>query len=103
MCVITPSPDATSLPELMDTTGMPAATARRIAGPSAPLSGIDTTSPSGLVATAASISCDMATMSNVPGDWYSTPTPRSLPAASTPFLTTDQNGSDAWPCTTTTN
>ena len=48
-------PRKTSLPELIETTGMPAATARRIAGAS-PSDGIETTRPSGLVATAWSIS-----------------------------------------------
>ena len=43
-----------SLPELIETTGMPARTARRIAG-ARPGSGIETTSPSGRVATAWSI------------------------------------------------
>jgi hypothetical protein len=42
------------LPELMETTGMPALTARRMAG-ARPRSGIETTSPSGRVATAWSI------------------------------------------------
>jgi hypothetical protein len=51
----TPNERNCSLPELIDTTGMPALTARRIAG-LRPGSGIETTSPSGLVATASSIS-----------------------------------------------
>jgi len=45
-------------PELIDTTGMPARTARRIAG-ATPGSGIETTSPSGRPATARSMSARM--------------------------------------------
>ncbi len=41
-------------------------------------------------------------MSNVSGAWYSTVTPMSAAAASTPLAATDQNGSDACPCVTTT-
>ena len=70
--------------------------------PSAAASGIETTSPSGWLATAASISCAISTMSKVAGARYSTVAPVTFCASSTPFLTTDQNGSDAWPCTTTT-
>ena len=44
-----------SLPELIETTGMPAFTARRIAGASSSL-GTETTRPSGCAATASSIS-----------------------------------------------
>ena len=40
-------------------------------------------------------------MSNVSGAAYSTLTPMSLPAWSTPFLKIDQNGSDACPWVTT--
>ena len=54
-CASTPSRLNSALPELIETTGMPALTARRIAGAS-PGSGIETTSPSGLLATAWSIS-----------------------------------------------
>src|SRR5947207_6773476 len=43
----------------------------------------------------------MAHMSNVGGALYVTETPSSCAAALTPFDTTDQNGSDAWPCVTT--
>ena len=57
-----------SLPELIETTGMPACTARRIAGAS-PLDGIETTSPSGLVATAWSISSLMRSTLKTSGDW----------------------------------
>ena len=46
-------PADASLPELIEITGTPAFTARRIAGPR-PGSGTETTSPSGLLATAAS-------------------------------------------------
>ena len=83
-------------------TGMPASTAALMDGPRASASGTETTRPSGLEATAASISWAIATMSKVGGAWYSTLTPMSLPACSTPFWTTDQNGSDAWPWETTT-
>ena len=41
-------------------------------------------------------------MSKVSGARYSTVAPVTFCASSTPFLTTDQNGSEAWPCTTTT-
>src|ERR1051325_5403371 len=88
--------------KLIEMTGIPAATAFLIDGPSAFASGIDTTRPSGFEATAASINCDIATMSNFGGAWYSTLTPMSFAAASTPFFTTDQNGSEVWPCLTTT-
>ena len=43
----------------------------------------------------------MATMSKVSGARYSTLAPVSFAARSTPFLTTDQNGSLAWPWLTT--
>ena len=56
MCASVPIRRATSLPELIDTTGMPAFTARRIGAASSSL-GIETTSPSGCAATASSISC----------------------------------------------
>ena len=58
----------TSEPELIEITGMPAATAFFIDAPSAAASGIETTRPSGLEATAASISCAISTMSKVSGD-----------------------------------
>ena len=81
---------------------MPEATAFLIESPSASASGIETTRPSGCEATAASMICAICTMSKVPGERYSTVTPRSSAAWSTPFLTTDQNGSEAWPWLTTT-
>ena len=46
------------LPELIETTGIPARTARRIAPASAGV-GIDTTSPSGRLATASSMNWRM--------------------------------------------
>src|SRR6056300_42521 len=70
-------------------------------GPNASPSGMDTTNPSGSWFTAASINCDIATMSNVSGARYSTFAPVCCAASSTPFFTTDQNGSFAWPCDTT--
>ena len=76
---------------------MPASTAAWIEGPRASASGMETISPSGLEATAASMSWAMATMSKVPGAWYSTVTPMSSAAAMAPFCTTDQKGSEAWP------
>ena len=82
-------------------TGMPAATARSIDGPSASASGIDTTRPSGSWFTAASISWLIATMSKVSGERKSTFAPVCSAAFSTPFLTTDQKGSLAWPWATT--
>ena len=82
-------------------TGIPAATAFWMLGPSAFASGIETTRPCGFLATAASISCAILVMSNVSGAAYSTLTPMSLPAWSTPFLKIDQNGSDACPWVTT--
>jgi hypothetical protein len=51
----------------MEITGMPAATAFWIEGPSAEASGIDTMRPAGFWFTAASISWPMATMSKVSG------------------------------------
>ena len=102
MCSSAPSSLLTSRPESIEITGMPAATAARIESPSASASGIETTSPSGCEATAASISCAIATMSKVCGAWYWTSTPISSAASSTPFLTTDQNASDAWPWVITT-
>ena len=92
-----PSSLLTSSPLSIEMTGIPAATAARIESPNASASGIETTRPSGLVAMAASISCAMATMSKVAGAWYWTIAPILSPPASTPFLTTDQKGSDAWP------
>ena len=53
-----PSARERSLPELIETTGMPARIARRI-GPATPALGIDTTSPSGRVATASAIRASM--------------------------------------------
>jgi hypothetical protein len=43
----------------------------------------------------------MPTMSNVCGALYVTVAPMSFAARSTPFLTTDQNASDACPWVTT--
>ena len=102
-CTATPSSSRTSEPEFMEMTGMPDATAFLMASPSASASGTDTTRPSGCEATAASMICAICTMSKVSGARYSTVTPRSSAAWSTPFLTTDQNGSAAWPWLTTTN
>ncbi len=92
----------TSPPEFIETTGMPASTAFLICGPSALGSGIDTTSPSGLLATAASISSPIRTMSNVSGELYSTLTHKSFCACRTPFWTTAQKFDVAWPWVTTT-
>src|SRR5688500_11463389 len=64
-------------------------------------SGMEMARPSGSEATAASISWLICTMSNVSGALYSTSTPMSAAAWSTPFLTTDQNGSEACPWVTT--
>ena len=66
-CSSTPRSSATSPPEFIEITGMPAATARWIEGASASASGMETTSPSGSWLTAASISWPMATMSKVSG------------------------------------
>src|SRR6185369_14173469 len=85
----------------METTGMPAATALRIEGPSAAGSGIETTRPFGREATTASIRLLISTMSNRLGAWYSARTFRSRAASRTPFDTTDQKGSDDCPCVTT--
>ena len=82
-------------PEFIETTGMPEATAFLIASPSASASGIETTRPSGCEATAASMIWPICTMLKPSGERYSAVTPRSSAALSTPFLTTDQNGSDA--------
>src|SRR6218665_2622750 len=90
-----------SSPELIGTTGIPALTSRSMAGPRADASGSETTRPSGFWLTAASISRLIATMSKLSGARYLTLTPASLPPASTPFLTTDQNASLAWPWVTT--
>ena len=81
---------------------MSEATAFLIESPSASASGIETTRPSGCEATAASMICAICTMLKPSGERYSTVTPRSSAALSTPFLTTDQNGSEAWPWLTTT-
>ena len=59
MWVSAPSLRETSVPELIEITGMPACTAAVIAGPSTRGSGIETTSPSGLRATASSINARM--------------------------------------------
>jgi hypothetical protein len=67
MCASTPRDLKVSLPELIEITGMPAATAALIDGPSASASGMLTIRPSGFEATAASIRWLMATMSNVGG------------------------------------
>ena len=80
---------------------MPEATAFLIESPSAATSGIETAMPSGRLATVASISWLIWTMSKVSGARYSTVTPMSFAAASAPFLITDQNGSAAWPWVTT--
>ena len=61
-----PEAGATGRPEFIDTTGMPARTARRIAGPMAG-SGIETTRPSGLLSTASSISSRMRVTENASG------------------------------------
>src|SRR5580704_14713839 len=97
MCVKQPKLLDTSDPEFIEITGILAATAALIDLPSASASGIETTSPSGLEATAASINCDIATMSNFSGALYSTLEPVSLAANWTPFFTTTQNESDTCP------
>ena len=56
-----------SEPELIEITGMPARTARRIAG-ARPSDGIETTRPSGLVATARSISSLIRSTLKTSGD-----------------------------------
>src|SRR5918992_1047195 len=100
-CVSAPSSSLTSLPEFIETIGMPASLAFWIDSCRASASGIETTMPSGSEATAASMSWLIFTMSNVWGALYSTSTPMSVAPWSTPFLTTDQNGSEAWPWVTT--
>src|SRR6266540_4076145 len=102
MCARTPRSENTSLPELIEITGIPASTAFLIDGPSASASGMLTIRPSGFEATAPSIRWLMATMSKVPGARYSAVTASSAAAALTPLATTDQNGSEAWPWVTTT-
>src|SRR3954469_14061287 len=87
----------------MTITGMPACVARCTGGAIASASGSDTTSPSGRLDTTLSMICAMRAMSNVSGEMYSTLTPSVLAASSTPRLTTDQYGSDACPCVTTTS
>src|SRR6266511_318280 len=101
MCARTPRSENTSLPELIEITGIPASTAFLIDGPSASASGMLTIRPSGFEATAPSIRWLLATMSKVGGALYVTDTPSSWAAALTPFDTIDQNGSDAWPWVTT--
>jgi hypothetical protein len=66
-CIKQPSFFDTSEPEFIEMTGMPALTAAWIGFPRASASGIDTTRPSGFDATAASISCAIATISNFSG------------------------------------
>src|SRR3712207_4748545 len=100
-CVSAPSSSLTSPPELSVTTGMSASIAPWIESSRASASGTEMARPSGSEATAASISWLILTMSKVSGALYLTSTPMSSAAWSTPFLTTDQNGSDACPCVTT--
>src|SRR5690606_28501991 len=82
-------------PELMVMTGMPALTAFSIAPLSASGLAIDTTMPSTFCVTALSINLAWAPAS--PSEVYSTPTRRSSPACSAPFLTTFQNASPGVP------
>src|SRR5215212_630726 len=56
-----PRSAATSLPESSEIIGMPASTPALIESPRASASGIEIAIPSGCEATAASISCDLAT------------------------------------------
>src|SRR3712207_3620953 len=100
-CVSAPNSSLTSLPVFMETIGMPASFAFSIDSLSASGSGMEMTSPSGSEATAASMSWLIFTGSKVWGALYSTSTPMSAAPWSTPFLTTDQNGSEAWPWVTT--
>jgi hypothetical protein len=68
MWASTPSRRNRPLPELIEITGIPDFTARRIASSTSGL-GIETTSPSGRAATAASMSARMRATLNVSGDW----------------------------------
>src|SRR5260221_889571 len=98
---MTPSFLDTSHPELVEITGILELRATVMGAPSASASGIVTATPSGFAATVASISCDIATISNFSGARYSTKLPVSFPPSSAPFLTGAQNESDAAPCVTT--
>ena len=73
MCVIAPKSADWSMPELMVTTGTPAATAALTLCSSPSGFAIDTTMPSTLSATAASISCDCFAGSGSELYWTSTP------------------------------
>src|SRR5207244_4153488 len=64
-CVSTPRLANTSEPEFAEMTGIPAATAALICDPNAVASGIETTSPCGFLATAASMSWPIFTMSQL--------------------------------------
>ena len=101
-CASRPVDCQNASPALIETIGMPAASAARSGAPSASPSGIVTMSALGRDATAASISSPMRTMSKLVGAWYSRRTPRSSAASDRPFETTDQNASDDWPCVTAT-
>ena len=67
MCIKHPSCFETRNPELIEITGIPAATAARIEGPNIATSGIDTINPSGFDATASSIKCDISARSKLIG------------------------------------
>ena len=82
-------------------TGMPRRTAFCTDLPSALESGNETTKPSGFEATALSMSFAISGISKVAGARYWTSAPVSRAAASTPFLTIDQNGSFCCPWLTT--
>src|SRR5260221_7543936 len=75
---MTPSFLDTSHPELVEITGILELRAALMGAASASASGIVTTNPSGFAATVASISCDIATISNFSGARYSTKLPVSL-------------------------
>ena len=83
-----------SLPELIDTTGIRALTARRI-DPARSGLGIETTRPSGRLSTASSIRVRMRGTLYVSGELYVTDTSIWRAAASMPLCTIAQNALDA--------
>ena len=88
-CASAPNSAERSSPELMVITGMPASRAASIEPCRASGFAIDTTIPSGWLATAESISCACRDPSGSPVT--STSTPYWAPPSSAPFFTTFQN------------
>ncbi len=94
MCPRKPSRSHAASPELTESAGIPAATAALMDGASASGSGTEIASALGRLATAASMSWLIRTMSKLLGAWYSSLTPSSRAASPAPLATMDQKGSD---------